>query len=155
MDGTVKYHNDQSHQLLMQTATLTLMLNPNPTNPNRPTKKVKENYTAIKLKFATHESSNKSRPIMKLKVKRNKTRRPASGDRTARRQFQATGQPVSQTQATDAMTARLPRYEANCVQRRCFQWGSVPLRSDIKGTGLPPCQYILIQLERQLIALQL
>jgi len=38
-----------------------------------------------------------------------KTRRPASADRTARRQFQATGQPVSRTQASDAMTSRLPR----------------------------------------------
>ena len=65
------------------------------------------------------------------------TRRPASADRTARRQFQATGQPVSRTQASDAMTSRLPRYEANCVQRRCFQCGSVHLRSDIKGTELP------------------
>ena len=70
------------------------------------------------------------------------TRRPASADRTARRQFQATGQPVSRTQPSDAMTSRLPRYEAKCVQRRCFHRGSVPLRSDIKGTELPPCQYI-------------
>jgi len=83
-----------------------------------------------------------------------KTRRPASADRTAHRQFQATGQPVSRTQASDAMTSRLPRYEAKCVQRRCFQWGSVPLRSDIKGTELPAAN-ILIPLERQLIALQL
>jgi len=65
------------------------------------------------------------------------TRRPASADRTARRQFQATGQPVSRTQASDAMTSRLPRYEAKCVQHRCFQWGSVHLRLDIKGTELP------------------
>ena len=65
------------------------------------------------------------------------TRRPASVDTTARRQFQATGQPVSRTQATDAMTSRLPRYEAKCGQRRCFQWGPVPLRSDMKGTELP------------------
>ena len=79
--------------------------------------------------------------------------RPASADRTARRQFQATGQPVSQMQVSDAMTSRLPRYEAKCVQRRCFQCGSVPLRSDIKGTELPPAN-ILIPLERQLIALQ-
>jgi len=43
------------------------------------------------------------------------TRRPASADRTARRQFQATGQPVSRTQASDAMTSRLPRYEAKIV----------------------------------------
>jgi len=43
------------------------------------------------------------------------TRRPASANRTARRQFQATGQPVSRTQASDAMTSRLPRYEATCV----------------------------------------
>jgi len=60
--------------------------------------------------------------------------RPASADRTARHQFQATGQPVSRTQASDAMTSRLPRYEAKCVQRRCFRCGSVHLRSDIKGT---------------------
>jgi len=72
----------------------------------------------------------------------NVTRRPASAERTVRRQFQATGQPVSQTQASDAMTSRLPRYEAKCVQCRCFQWVSVPLRSDIKGTGATPCQYI-------------
>ena len=70
------------------------------------------------------------------------TRRPASADRTARRQFQATGQPLSRTQASDIMTSRLPRYEAKCVQRRYCQWGSVPLRSDIKGTELPPCKYI-------------
>ena len=81
------------------------------------------------------------------------TRRPASADRTARRQFQATGQPVSRTPASDATTSRLPRYEAKCVQRRCFQCGPVPLRSDIKGTELPPAN-ILIPLERQLIALQ-
>ena len=45
------------------------------------------------------------------------TRRPASADRTARRQFQATGQPMNRTQASDAMKSRLPRYEAECVQR--------------------------------------
>jgi len=63
-----------------------------------------------------------------------KTRRPASADRTACRQFQTIGQPVSRTQASDAMTSRLPRYEAKCVQCRCFQCGSIPLCSDIKGT---------------------
>jgi len=72
---------------------------------------------------------------------------PASADRTARRQFQATGQPVSRTQASDAMTSRLMRYEAKCVQRTCFQWGSVPLRSDIKGTELL-IDNILIPLEK-------
>ena len=82
------------------------------------------------------------------------TRRPASADRTARRQFQATGQPVSRTQASDAMTSRLPRYEGKCVQRRCFQCGSVPLRSDIKWMERPRAN-ILIPLERQLIVLQL
>ena len=72
-----------------------------------------------------------------------RTRRPASADRTARRQFQATGQPVSRTQASDAMTSRLPRCEAKCVQRRCFQCRSVPLRSDIKGTELPPANVLI------------
>ena len=83
-----------------------------------------------------------------------RTRRPPSADRTACRQFQATDQPVSQTQASDAMTSWLPHYEAKCVQHRCFQCGSVALCSDIKGTELPPAN-ILILLERQLIALQL
>ena len=68
------------------------------------------------------------------------TRRPASAALSAHRQFQATGQPVSRTQASDAVTSRLPRYEAKCVQRRCFQWGLVPLRSD-QGNGATPCQY--------------
>ena len=81
-------------------------------------------------------------------------RRPASADRTVHRQLQATGQPVSQTQASDAMTSQLPCYEATCVQRRCFQCGSVPLRSDIKGMELPPANK-LIPLERQLTVLQL
>ena len=53
-----------------------------------------------------------------------------------------TGQPVSRTQASDA-SGRMPRYEAKCVQRTRFQWGgAVPLCADIKGTELPPCQYI-------------
>jgi len=43
------------------------------------------------------------------------TRRPASANRTAHRQFQATGQPVSGTQASDTMTSWLPCYEAECV----------------------------------------
>jgi len=81
------------------------------------------------------------------------TRRPASADRTARRQFQATDRLVSRMQASYATTSRLPRYEAKCVQSRCFQCGLVPLRSDIKGTELPLAN-ILIPLERQLIALQ-
>ena len=82
------------------------------------------------------------------------TRSPASADRTAHRQFQATGQPVSWTQVSDAMTSRLPRYEAKCVQRRCFQCRSVPLYSDITGTELPPASK-LIPLEWQLTAQQL
>ena len=58
--------------------------------------------------------------------------RPASADRTARRQFQATGQPMSRTQVSDAMMSRLPCYEAKCVQRRCFQ-----------------CQSLCIQISRE------
>ena len=84
------------------------------------------------------------------------TRRPASADRTACRQFHVTGQPVNQTQASDTMTLQLPRYEAKCVQRGCFQWGSVSLRSDIKGTELSLSIYChQSKLERQLIALPL
>ena len=66
------------------------------------------------------------------------TGRLASTDRTARHQFQATGQPTGRTQASDAITSRLSRCEAKCVQRRCFQCVWVPLRSFIKGTQLPP-----------------
>jgi len=66
----------------------------------------------------------------------------------------ATSQLVNRTQTSDAMTSPLRRYEAKCVQRRCFQCGPVPLRSDIKGTELLLAN-ILIPFERQLIALQL
>ena len=69
------------------------------------------------------------------------TRRPASADRTARRQFQATGQPASRTQACDAMTSRLPRYEAKCATQ------VLPMRvglfaSIYQGNGATPSQYI-------------
>jgi len=47
-----------------------------------------------------------------------------------------------------------PMRQSVCNAWRCFQCGSVPLRSDIKGTELPPAS-ILIPLERQLSALQL
>ena len=87
------------------------------------------------LLFSAHTYCGHSRSSQLLLSSCRTYKRPASADRTARRQFQATGQPVSRTQA-DAMTSRLPRYEAKCVQRRCFQCGSVRLRSDIKGTEL-------------------
>ena len=71
------------------------------------------------------------------------TRRSASADRTARRQFQATGQPVSRTQASDAMTSRLPRYEAKCVQRMKVLLMRVgPFAFRYQGNGATPCQYI-------------
>jgi len=84
-----------------------------------------------------------TRPDPKHGLPIMETRRPASADRTAGHQFQATGQPVSRTQASNAMTSRLPRYEAKRVQRRCFQCGSVQLRSDIKGTELPPANIFI------------
>jgi len=105
------------------------------------------------LSRSTHEAAQYKIQDKTYTYKKS-TRRPASADRTARRQFQATDQPVSRTQASDAITLRLPRYEAKCVQRRCFQCGSVALHSDIKGMELPPAN-IVIPLERQLIALQL
>ena len=63
------------------------------------------------------------------------TRRPASADRTARRQFQATGQPVSRTQASDAMTSWLLRYETKCVRVGPFAFR-------YQGHAATPCQYI-------------
>ena len=69
------------------------------------------------------------------------SRRPASADRTTCRQLQATGQPVCRTQASDAVTSQLPRYEAKCVQRRFFQCGSVPAFR-YHGNGATPSQYI-------------
>ena len=60
-------------------------------------------------------------------------------NRTARRQFQDTGQPVSRMQTTDAMTSRLPCYEAKCVQ--LVSWSLTSLFStnmaisETKGQG--------------------
>jgi len=94
---------------------------------------------AAKKSPSGHHRTTLSGYISKARIDNRINKKASiSADRTARRQFQATGQPVSRTHASDAMTPRLPRYEAKCVQRRCFQCGSVPLRSDIKGTELPP-----------------
>jgi len=65
------------------------------------------------------------------------TRRPASADRTARRQFQATGQPVSRTQASHAMTSRLPSYKAKCVQR------NGPFAFKYQGNGATPANILI------------
>jgi len=76
-----------------------------------------------------------------------------TGQRTAN--FRLLVNPCAERRlVSDTMTSRLSRYEAKCVQRRCFQWGLVALRSDIKGTELPHAN-IFIPLERQLIALKL
>jgi len=66
---------------------------------------------------------------------------PLAPDMTARRQFQATGQLVSRTQASDA-SGRLPRYEAKWVQRTRFQWRVGPFAFRYQGDGATPCQYI-------------
>jgi len=59
---------------------------------------------------------------------------------------------------TDLYNATADRWPCHLPNRNkqftYFQWGSIPLRSDINGTELPPAN-ILIPLERQLIALQL
>jgi len=69
------------------------------------------------------------------------TRRPASADRTARRQFQATGQPVSRTQAGDAMTSRLPRYQAKCATH-LLPMRVGPFAFRYQRNGATPCQHI-------------
>ena len=58
-------------------------------------------------------------PCSASTVRASETRRLASADRTVRHQFQATGQPVNRTQASDAMTSRLPCCEAKCVREVC------------------------------------
>jgi len=80
------------------------------------------------------------------------TRRPTSADRTARRQFQATDQPVSQTQASDAMTSWLPCWGEVCATQ-VLPMGVGPFAFRYQGNGATP-DNILIPLERQLIALQ-
>jgi len=74
---------------------------------------------------------------------RRSTRMPASADRTARLQFQATGQPVSRTQASDAMTSRLARYEAKrsvCNAGASNAGWSICVQ--ISREPSYPCQYI-------------
>jgi len=64
-----------------------------------------------------------------------------------------TGQPVSRTQASDAIVGGCRAMWRSVCKARASNGGSVPLRSDVKGTELPPAN-VLITLERQLIALQ-
>ena len=70
-----------------------------------------------------------------------KTRRPASADRTARRQFQATGQPVSRTQASDAMTSRPPRLRRTVCNAVASNGGRF-LCVQVSRERSYPCQYI-------------
>jgi len=77
-------------------------------------------------KCARWGTSSNQTVVCLYRLYRYSTRRPASADRTPRHKFQATGQPLSRMQASDAMTSRLPRYDAKCVRRRCFECGSVP-----------------------------
>ena len=82
------------------------------------------------------------------------TRRPASADTTARRQFQATSQLESRTQASDAMTSRLPRWAEVCATQ-VLPMRVGPFAFRYQGNGAIHHANILISLERQLIALQL
>jgi len=87
---------------------------------------------------------NKGRKVCcKVSLYKQEGQHPLTGHRAANLRLLAIGQSVSRTQASDAMTSQLPRYEAQCVQRRCFQSGPVPLRSDIKGTVLSPANIII------------
>ena len=107
--------------------------------------------TTIRIRYDTIRYENaymyakmlvyRMEPQTKINEIELKTRRPASADRTARRQFQTTGQLVSRTQTSDAMTSRLPRYETKCVQCGCFQSGSV-LCIQTSRNGATPCQYL-------------
>ena len=81
------------------------------------------------------------------------TRRPASADRTVRRQFQATDQPVSRTQAIDAMTSRCRIMRRSVCNAGASNAGR-HFAFRYQGNGATPAN-ILIPLERQLIALQL
>ena len=90
----------------------------------------------------------------------------ASADRTVHCQFQATGQPVSRMQASDAMTSWLPiellflSLTAEVLQGKMCQnslpsGGGGSVSAKISGGRGCPSANILISLERQLIALQL
>jgi len=69
------------------------------------------------------------------------TRRPASADRTARRQFQATGQPVSRTQEwrNDVTGAALWR---EVCATQVLPMGVGPVAFRYQRNGATPCQYI-------------
>ena len=49
------------------------------------------------------------------KKQKQEDQHPLTGQRAAN--FRLLEKPVSRTQASDAMTSRLPRYEAKCAQR--------------------------------------
>jgi len=60
---------------------------------------------------------------------------------------------VSRTQASDAMTSRLPRWGEVCATQ-VLPMGVGPLAFRYQGNGATPCQYIDTT-RKQLIALQL
>ena len=71
----------------------------------------------------------------------NVTRRPASADRTARRQFQATAQPVSRTQASDNDATAAALWGEVCA-KQVFPMRVGPFEFRYQGNGATPCQYI-------------
>jgi len=70
------------------------------------------------------------------------TRRPASADRTARCQFQATGQPVSRTQPSDAMTSTAATLWGEVCATQVLPVGVGPFAFRYQENGATPCQYI-------------
>jgi len=73
------------------------------------------------------------------------TRRPASTDRTACRQFQATGQPVSRTQASDAMTVTAAALSGKVCATQVLPMWVGPFAFRFKGTELPPANILIPQ----------
>ena len=134
----------------MQLKILTQVQSPRPPKGNSLSKNTSSTYRSPKSVHPFLHSSPfyPTHKILHVYTVYMQTRRSASADRTARRQFQATGQPVSRTQASDAW-----RHGCRAMRRSvCNAGASNAFRYE--GNGATPCQYI-DALERQLIALQL
>jgi len=122
----------------MQLKILTQVQSPRPPKGNSLRKNTSSTYRSPKSVHPFLHSSPfyPTHKILHVYTVYMQTRRSASADRTARRQFQATGQPVSRTQASDTW-----RHGCRAMRRSvCNAGASNAFRYE--GNGATPCQYI-------------
>ena len=98
--------------------------------------------TCAKIESIWNESLQETYINRYLQHQSRINKKTASADRTARRQFQATGQPVSWTQASDTMNVMAAALWCEVCATQLVPMRVGPFAFRYQGNGATPCQYI-------------